>query len=430
MKHSPHASSSKPQLAIIIQGFDLAGGVSTSCRNQISVLSKVYDITVITDLSLKTEEEPPTTFEIVRLSVPSFKLLRRFGHVPRQLAFIQQAKRYLLQASHERRFNAVIFHSHPAAALMATLLKKRGIRSILVVHGDIFERPEGTYGRQLNSWYRWATPRAYRRVDSIISLSPAMQSHAKRWANDKTLHYIVPNSIDPGEIGIIASLNDRQPQLTIPPPGRSGACDYPLKIEATDTCYHAESNPELLFIGRIEPVKGVANLLQAVAQLHKLGLRVSLLCVGSMNASYERELKSLIKQLDIEEAVRFSPPVPRTSLGKLYRSCSVLVVPSLSEPQGLVVLEGMAAGCAIVAADTGGIGMMLDHGKSGLLFPATDVAALSRCLQQLLMDSDARQVLGATANRRFKTKFSREALAPHLLEAIAGTLGSTLIAAG
>jgi D-inositol-3-phosphate glycosyltransferase len=148
-----------------------------------------------------------------------------------------------------------------------------------------------------------------------------------------------------------------------------------------------------------------------------------------MNTSYERELKSLIKELELEEAVRFSPPVPRTSLGELYRSCSVLVVPSLSEPQGLVVLEGMAAGCAIVASDTGGIGMMLDHGKSGLLFPASDVAALSRCLQQLLMDSDARQVLGATANRRFKTKFSREALAPHLLEAIAGTLRSTPIAA-
>ncbi len=429
MKHSPHASTSKPQLAVVIQGFDLTGGVSTSCRNQISILSRAYDITVITDLNIKAEEEPPTTFEIVRLSVPSFKLLRRFGHVPRQLAFIQQAKKYLLQASHERRFDAVIFHSHPAAALMATFLRKRGIRSILVVHGDIFERPEGTYGRQLNSWYRWATPRAYRRVDSIISLSPAMQNHAKRWASDKTLHYIVPNSIDPNEIGIIASLNDRQSQLMAPPPSRAGSCDYPHRIDTIDANHHAESNPELLFVGRIEPVKGVANLLQAVAQLHKLRRRVTLLCVGSMNTSYERELKSLIKELELEEAVRFSPPVPRTSLGELYRSCSVLVVPSLSEPQGLVVLEGMAAGCAIVASDTGGIGMMLDHGKSGLLFPASDVAALSRCLQQLLMDSDARQVLGATANRRFKTKFSREALAPHLLEAIAGTLRSTPIAA-
>jgi glycosyltransferase involved in cell wall biosynthesis len=317
---------------------------------------------------------------------------------------------------------AVIFHSHPAAALLAKSLRKLGVRSILVVHGDIFERPAGTYGRQLTTWYRWATPRAYRRVDAIFSLSPAMQGLAQRWAKGITQTHLVPNSIDPNEVGITQSVRSCQNTSDVPQSLPHDAIDLQHDILPRNQAGPATSIPDLLYVGRIEAMKGVGNLLRAVAQLHQQGRPSTLLCVGSIKSSYEQELKIKMKQLGIETSVQFSPPVPRSKLGELYQNCSILVVPSLSEPQATVILEGMAAGCAIVASETGGNGMMLDHGVSGLLFPADDVAALTKCLGQLLDNSSAREALGAAASERFVTKFSREALAPRLLEAVAASL--------
>ena len=168
--HSAAPRSSKPSLVVVQQGFDLPGGVSTSCLNQIAILLKNYQVTLITDRGHVRRDDCPEGLVIIRLSVPKFYRLYRFGHVPRQFVFIQIVKHYLLRADTASGVAAVIFHSHPVAALMSEPLRKLGIRSILVAHGDIFDRPVGTYGRQLTTWYRWATPRAYQRVDAIVSL--------------------------------------------------------------------------------------------------------------------------------------------------------------------------------------------------------------------------------------------------------------------
>ncbi|MFN7900158.1 MAG: glycosyltransferase family 4 protein [Synechococcaceae cyanobacterium] len=422
MEHPHNPPTNKPSLVVVHQGFDLPGGVSTSCLNQINILLKRYQITLITDRGRETRDDYPEALNVVRLRAPQFVWLHRIGHIPRQWVFIQMVKRHLHHSQGIHEIAAVIFHSHPAAALLANFLRKLGVRSILVVHGDIFERPAGTYGRQLTTWYRWATPRAYRRVDAIFSLSPAMQELAKRWANGITKIYLVPNSIDPSEVGIYQAT--RSHETTSASPQSFPPHTIELRHNAL-LCNQIEpitSIPDLLYVGRIEPIKGVDNLLRAVAQLHHQGRPATLLCVGSIKSSYEQELRTQMKQLQIETAVQFSPPVPRSKLGNLYQNCLILVVPSLSEPQATVILEGMAAGCAIVASKTGGNEMMLDHGISGLLFPSDDVAALTRCLGQLLDNSSAREELGAAAMQRFATKFSREAVAPQLLEAVAASL--------
>ena len=272
MEQSPNPTTNKkPTLVVVHQGFDSPGGVSTSCLNQIAILLENYRIALITDQSHKDREDYPKELEIIRLRVPKLTWLHRLGHVPRQWAFIQMVKSHLQQYENSHDIAAVIFHSHPAAALLAKSLRKVGVRSILVVHGDIFERPAGTYGRQLTTWYRWATPRAYRRVDAIFSLSPAMQSLAQRWAEGNTQTYLVPNSIDPGEIGIFQSATacgmkaDTTQDKTLD----VIECDHTHLVK-----HHSEpaqAIPDLLFVGRIEPLKGVSNLLEAVAQLHQIG---------------------------------------------------------------------------------------------------------------------------------------------------------------
>ena len=187
---------------------------------------------------------------------------------------------------------------------------------------DLFERPVGTYGRQLTAWYRWATPRAYRRVDAIVSLSPAMESLAQRWLEGIAKTYLVPNSIDPAEIGIKQAEKAGSTQSIETDSGPPGVVNHQMTNLAKIQQDRSQQIPELLFVGRVEPLKGLGTLLGSVAQLHKLGYPVTLHCVGSVKASYEPELRHLIQDLGIQSAVKFSPPVARIKLGKLYQSCA------------------------------------------------------------------------------------------------------------
>src|SRR5436853_5100542 len=80
-----------------------------------------------------------------------------------------------------------------------------------------------------------------------------------------------------------------------------------------------------------------------------------------------------------------------------YASADILVVPSRYEPFGMVVLEGMLHGLPIAAADVGGPAEILEHGRTGLLFPPRDVGALAHGLAALAASPELRRRLGAAA---------------------------------
>jgi len=410
----------QPSLAVVLQGFDQGGGVATSCLNQITILSQVYRIILFTDGGSLQPRQVPEGVVVQRLPVPELRWLHRLAHVPRQWVFVLAVRRALLGAGARESYAGVLFHSHPAAALLATPLRRRRIRSLLVVHGDIFDRPPGTYDWRLTAWYRWATPRAYRRVDAIISLSPAMVGLARRWQADGVASHLVPNCIDPAAIGLDAGALSGDGLLA---GAEGGGCDTNVRRGTVESgAVERDQGEELLFVGRIEPVKGIDVLLDAVAVLHGSGRQLRLRCIGSVSPRYIAQLEQRIEELGLRSVVRLGGPQSRSRLGECYRRCLLLVVPSRSEPQATVILEGMAAGCAIVASDVGGNRMMLETERSGLLFPRDDLPALVRCLERLLDDPVFRQRLGAEARSRFHREFSRQALGPRLLEAVAASL--------
>src|SRR5262249_24120525 len=92
--------------------------------------------------------------------------------------------------------------------------------------------------------------------------------------------------------------------------------------------------------------------------------------------------------------IHFTGWLSPAQLTSWYRSADVLVVPSRYEPFGMVILEGMAHRLPIVASDVGGTAEILDHGRTGLLFPPRDVAALADQLIALVRDRGLRQRLG------------------------------------
>src|SRR5436853_7243931 len=100
-----------------------------------------------------------------------------------------------------------------------------------------------------------------------------------------------------------------------------------------------------------------------------------------------------------------------------YDSTDVLVVPSRYEPFGMVILEGMLHGLPIVASNVGGPAEILEHDRTGLLFPPTNADALAQALLRLVTSQDLRQRIGAAADAEVRSMW----LWPRLVE----TMGTT-----
>ena len=145
-------------------------------------------------------------------------------------------------------------------------------------------------------------------------------------------------------------------------------------------------------------------LLQALAQLStELVAKI----VGTGNA--EGNLRALCTRLGLDERVEFCGWVPNEELGALYARAKTAVVPSRwPEPFGMVGLEAMRHGRAVVAFEVGGIPDWLEGEATGLLVREQDVAGLSQALQRLLTEPDLAATLGKNARKRVGERFTFE----------------------
>lgn len=167
----------------------------------------------------------------------------------------------------------------------------------------------------------------------------------------------------------------------------------------------------VLFVGRIEPLKGLDTLLRAVALLHgpdvSLSQRVAglqLVVVGGdaharedQWGSEERRLRELVGELGITEQVRFIGSRPQAQLPYLYSAADVVAVPSHYESFGLVALEAQACGTSVVASDVGGLRYTIQDGVSGFLEPWNDPQAFAQRIRQLVEHEGLREEMGAHA---------------------------------
>jgi D-inositol-3-phosphate glycosyltransferase len=160
--------------------------------------------------------------------------------------------------------------------------------------------------------------------------------------------------------------------------------------------------PVLLFVGRIQPLKGPDVAVRALAAL---GRRDALLLLvgGASGAEGDEEvrlLNALIEDLGVAGQVRFVPPQPHHILSTYYRAADVVLVPSRSESFGLVALEASACGIPVVASAVGGLLTLVDHGDTGFLVPGRDPLTFARHVDALLADPPAAAAMGARGAER------------------------------
>jgi D-inositol-3-phosphate glycosyltransferase len=160
--------------------------------------------------------------------------------------------------------------------------------------------------------------------------------------------------------------------------------------------------PVLLFVGRIQPLKGPDVAVRTLAELRRPDALL-LLVGGASGAEGDHEvahLHALIDELGVAGQVRFVPPQPHHILSTYYRAADVVLVPSRSESFGLVALEASACGIPVVASAVGGLLTLVDHADTGFLVPDRDPLVFARHIDALLSDPAAAAAMGARGAAR------------------------------
>jgi glycosyltransferase involved in cell wall biosynthesis len=261
-----------------------------------------------------------------------------------------------------------VAHAHNATSLQFAVLAKvvSGARVVLTDHGQT----------HLRGLVRAPSAFEVAHTDAVAAVSDATL-RASSFGHGAPLRTVVYNGVD-----LPTQPSDRTAMRA-----RLRLADQPIAI----------------MVAAMEPVKRHRVVLDAIARVRGRGARVTLLLVGDGPERSAVEARAAELGLG-PDVVRFLGY--RTDVGDLLGASDILVLPSASEGLPMCILEAMAHGLPVVASAVGGIPELVQHGRTGLLVPPDDAAALSDALQRLLVDPGARRALGGAGRSRVSCEFS------------------------
>lgn len=194
-------------------------------------------------------------------------------------------------------------------------------------------------------------------------------------------------------------------RIEIVPPGVDHALFSPGSQAGARWALDTNDDPLLLFIGRIQPLKGVDLAVGALARMERTDARLWIVggASGQQGGREVDRIRGLIAQLGLTERVHFVPPQPHHLLSTYYRAADVCLVPSRSESFGLVALEAAACGLPTVASAVGGLLTLVDHGHSGYLVESRDPDEYAAWIDTILADPVLAHRLAVSAAARART---------------------------
>jgi alpha-maltose-1-phosphate synthase len=305
-----------------------------------------------------------------------------------------------------------LVHSHTWYANMAGHLAKMlyGVPHVVTAHSLEPRRP--WKAEQLGGGYRissWVERTAYEHADAIIAVSEGMRADVLDCypTLDPARVHVVRNGIDSNAYHPVAE-RDTLVELGLDP-----------------------QRPIVAFVGRITRQKGVKHLIAAAHAMERGAQLV--LCAGQADTpQIARETRQAVAELAAARPGVFwiqrmlSAPEQR----QLLSAATVFVCPSVYEPLGIVNLEAMACGTAVVASDVGGIPEVVADGETGLLvhYDEQDETAFRRSLAQgvnsLLADPSRAHAMGEAGRRRAIEKFTWSSIAQQTVKVYEKVLAS------
>lgn len=219
------------------------------------------------------------------------------------------------------------------------------------------------------------------------------QEHAIVAAADRL---IAANVIERGHL--IGEYDADPAKIAVIPCGVDTALFAPGDRDAARAALGLAAGPLLLYVGRIAPIKGLETLLDALGCLRGAGHPARLVVVGGdadeRVDGHEAELRRKVARQGLSGAVTFVGAQPQERLRDYYVAADVTVLPSYYESFGMVALEAMACGSAVIASRVGGLQTTVRDGVTGLLVAEGDPCALADSIARVLEDSALRWRLG------------------------------------
>ena len=305
-----------------------------------------------------------------------------------------------------------LVHSHTWYANMAGHIAAllHGIPHVLSAHSLEPLRP--WKAEQLGGGYAvssWVEKTAYEAAAAIIAVSDGMRQDILRSYPD----------VDPAKVKVIHNGID------------VASWQRDEKDDAVRSLGIDPDRPSVVWVGRVTRQKGVPYLLKAASQLPPEVQLV--LCAGAADTpALGAEVNELIEGLKAERdgVIVIERMLPRAELIQVLSHATVFACPSIYEPLGIVNLEAMACGAAVVASATGGIPEVVDHGVTGLLVPLEQVgdgtgtpldpekfvADFAAAMIEVVNDPARARAMGEKGRQRAKDHFSWESIVEQTLD--------------
>ena len=233
---------------------------------------------------------------------------------------------------------------------------------------------------------RWFLRRLIGRPHGVISVSPELKRGSELL--HPALCELIPSGVDPQRFRPGDAGGRLRPELNLGP-----------------------HDPLIAYVGRIHPVKGLDQLLEAFDRVRQTHTAARLMLVGDGPPVHERGLRDGVAQRGLGEHVALRGRVDHGALPAFYAAADVVCLPSRMEATSLSGLEAMACGRPLVATDVGGLPLIVKDGVNGLLVPLGDPSALAAALSRLLGDSALRQRMGTAGRKRVLAEFSWNTIA-------------------
>jgi glycogen synthase len=297
----------------------------------------------------------------------------------------------------------------PQAAILAPILALRA--DVVHVHlgEDLAVLPVGTAAARLHRLPLVLTVHTSLRHTLAVSdlrsaVLKTLGGQIERWGEHSAEAVLV---ITPRLCRLLVSDGVHENRIHVIPPGVN-----PSLFEGPfEDPFSGVGKPRVLFVGRLAPQKGVGTLVEAAGLLEDPGAQILLVGDGPERKALERESE----RIGVDDRLHFVGFFAHDRLPAALAHADLLILPSLYEELGTVLLEAMQAALPIVASKTGGIPDVIEDGVNGLLVPPGDPEALARAIDRVLADRKLARRLSEGVQERAKD-YDWEVLAERVLK--------------
>lgn len=200
----------------------------------------------------------------------------------------------------------------------------------------------------------------------------------------------------------------------------------PMGVDLINTFKPAEQIArdmnQILFVGRLVEKKGLTFLLDAMALLHGKFPQLKLLIIG--DGPEKDSLQAQCRRLNIENRIQFLGALNQKQLAMIYSSAGIFVMPSVvdstndQEGLGLVAIEAMGCGCAVIASDLPAIKDIIEHNINGLVVKPGDKNQLASAIEHLMTDENLRNMIASRARASVIEKFDWQIITNQYMDII------------